>query len=182
MSLKDLDLSKETGIDQSTYEPPTDFYRPLEPGTYMFTRVDFNPEEDFGATRNGDLQAKLQLKVQGGARDGETHYENIFTTPSNFRPSTSADDYIRACGGVVASRRTQDYVDAITANPGPFSAVIGRWRGYCRNCEENTIGRKGQPKFPLDAEGNLVHVMDCPQCGEKVGAQAQISRYVIPEA
>jgi hypothetical protein len=105
----------------------------------------------------------------------------IFTSEGAYRKASSADDYIRACGGTLTGRRVRDYIDAIRAFPGPFRAVIGRWQGYCSGCGETVVGKRGQPRFPTDDDGQLVHITDCPKCGQKIGAQARTSRFVIEE-
>lgn len=172
--LNDLDLNKETGISQDSYEPPSDFFRPdILPGEATFTR---RGEPVFSLTKDNHLQTKMTAVPVGKT---STVDFAVFTTPSQFRSSTSADDYVRACGSIVGGRTVKDYRDAILMNAGPFNAVI-KWVGWCKDCEEETIGAKrNQPKFPLGSDGVISHIGECPKCGAKIGAKPKISRYVV---
>src|SRR5919108_2635732 len=181
MNIDDMELNVEAGVTQDEYEAPSEFFRPPNPGEYTFLRrekVDTTWSKD-----KKDLYFKFPAEIQGGAEDGQKVFFFVSTTVSQWRKSTSADDYVRACGSMVTSNGKRpllkDYRDAVEGNPGPFNAVIV-WKGYCSECEEETIGGKKQPKFPYDQDGNLLHTADCPQCGTKVGAKAVPARYVIP--
>jgi hypothetical protein len=177
MSLSDLDLTATTGVDPAEYEKPQPFSRPPLPGAHSFSR---EGDPDFGKTRGGDLMAKMTFKVLGGEDDGKTFIDRIFTTPSTYRKSTSADDYIRACGGAPTDSTVGAYVDAINSYPGPFAATL-KWEGYCKSCETTTIGKRGMPRFQSDEDGVLNHIATCPTCDGKVGAQAKVARYIVED-
>lgn len=172
--LNDMDLNRETGIDQNSYEAPSEFFRPdVLPGEVTLVR---KGEPVFSLTKDGHLQAKMTAAPLG--KSALVDFA-VFTTPSQFRPSTSADDYVRACGSIVGGRTIGSYRDAIRMNAGPFAAIV-KWVGYCRDCEEEVIGAKrNQPKFPTLPDGTIDHVAECPQCGKKIGARPKIGRFIV---
>lgn len=180
--INDMDLNVAAGIAQDEYEAPSEFTRPPEPGQYTFLRRE-NPKVEWSKDKK-DLYFKFDAIVQGGKDDGRKVDMFISTTTSQWRKSTSADDFVHACGSQVTPSGTskqpllKDYRDAVVANSGPFDAVL-MWRGYCTTCEEDTIGGSKQPKFPTTEDGTLSHIMECPKCGTKIGARARVLRFVV---
>lgn len=171
-------LNEQTGIAQETYEAPSKFPRPIDPGMYTLIR-DIKPESlrfknEFGKA----LTAFVRFIVQGGESNGRGFRDVLFTTASQYRKTSRADDFIHASGNVVDSvaliPTKGEYKESIEQTFGPFNGRVG-WQGYC--AEEGKTTVKKASDFPRNEDGTLNHEMDCPSCGVKLGAQATVTAF-----
>lgn len=179
MSVNELgDLNEATGVAQDTYEPASKFPRPVAPGMYTLIR-DIKPENlRFKNEPGKALIAFLRFVVQGGEANGRGFRDILFTTASQYRKTTRADDFIHASGNVVDSAgpvpTKGEYKTAIESTFGPFTGRVD-WEWYCEKEGKTTVKKAASARRKDD--GSLDHEIDCPSCGEKIGAQARVAAF-----
>lgn len=192
-NLAELDDVVVTGGGED-YEAPRDTSAPPPAAQYTFMRID----EQEGDTRQGRTVAKngqgmawwqFKLAIQGGPFDGRLVFDGCNTYVGDFRPSSSAADYLRASKSPARPTTIKTYEEAIARTFGPFNAVTD-WEWRCKDCEDTfLVGAKNPKKakkysgkvgpIARTKDGAVDYEQPCPDCGVKVAAQSKIKRFVV---
>jgi len=178
--LNDLNLDMEVGAAFDEYEKPSNDFRPVDPGEYSLIRNTDN-DLDWSAMKTGDIYTSVRFIVAGGDFNGRTIFDTISTYVGKYRKASSVQDFLAACeydGEPENGKRftAQEIIDAVNQTVGPFTAYVD-WQGYCPHCDKTVI--KSSKFFPRDDDGRLLHVTECPECGEKVTARARVKRFIV---
>lgn len=184
------------GVGAGDYEPPSEFARPPDAGTYTFMRVD-DQEGDLKhgrtVTKTGQPMAWFNFKAQivGGALDGRICFLGCNTLVSTFRKGSTADDFLRSARSSARPTTMKTYEEAVTRTFGPFNAR-GDWEWRCKDCEETFATGQKKPKvkksFKRDNPEVEVKLVDgsvsqkCPLCSADVGANWACLDFVVPKS
>lgn len=183
--LNTLNLDMEVGAAYDEYEKPINAFRPPDPGEYTLLRSVEQPL-NWQPTKDADIWTNVRFIIQGGDANGRNVFDTLSTFVGKFRNASSVQDFLTACGwdGVPENGKrftAQEIMDAVEQTYGPFDAYID-WQAYCPECGKTVI--RNNRGFPRDSEGNLLHVVECPECAEEgtkttVTAKARVKRYIV---
>lgn len=160
-------------FDVQEIKPPTD-----NPGKYL--QVNFNPE--------------VLRDSQGNAvpaREDGTQPRLTFQRASAYRhpkmQNSGLADLIRGLGQRIEGPFTPSAVAALLRSIDGRATFIAdvAWRMYCKTCQQtvSTAARtkKGEAKWPKNAEGHYESPVACPGCNAKGFGNAEIVRIKLPK-
>jgi hypothetical protein len=212
MSVEETIDNMNDGEDYNpdTYEPPTQFTRPPDPGLYKFMRTDGEDDLKTGTfkTRDGRQAEWANFKaeiVEEGPNKGRIAYGGTNTLIGTFRHASTAQDFLHSAKSPFVLDPSKfvkkgHYNEAIEQTFGPFGGIT-KWQWRCKDCmdSEGNMGLtfltgnlksvKPPKKFGKlpggykleKVDGELSHIQTCPECGQKVGANLIITGYKVEE-
>jgi hypothetical protein len=182
MDLNSMNSDMEVGVPYEEYEKPSNSFRPPEPGVYTFLRST-EKELEWTMTEEGNIWTNVRYLIQGGDLNGRSVFSTISTYVGKYRPASTVQDFLAACGNEVPPANGNRYTvseikDLVNQTFGPFDAYID-WQVWCPDCGETVF--KNAKSLPKNADGSPQHEVVCPKDSKhgKLTAKAQVKRYIV---
>lgn len=187
-----IDINDPTAVlpdDEITLDPDADAFSgppPVPDGTHLASLGLGQRGFQQGTTDEGINYVMAHIEARVIAEGEPFNNFPVFDTASTMVMESTGTSRIAGILGAlsvkVPSRTTVKQLAQSLAKElegRPQVKITTKWEGFCTDCENEKkpgkLGKvvvRGQRNFP---EGK--HVMECPNCGNQVSAQARITKY-----